>query len=109
MGRPQRLTYGQWRRRLGPVVELEDLPEALGINRKAAAKAIGMGELTFHSFRAVDGRVFRVVTKREVDRYRLTRRPLSIDSMRDALARMVRSQTPTTAGHRNEERDRPAA
>ena len=65
-----RMTMGQWRSRLGDAVALEQAPRLTGMSSMQVLKAVKTGKVPLHTFRASDGRVFRMVKTRDLQAYR---------------------------------------
>jgi len=63
------MTMGQWRRRLGDAVELEQAPRHSGMSSMQVLRAVKTGKVPLHTFRAADGRVFRMVKTRDLQAY----------------------------------------
>ncbi|MGB0766914.1 MAG: hypothetical protein ACPGYV_04315 [Phycisphaeraceae bacterium] len=63
------MTMGQWRRRLGDAVALEEAPRQSGLTSMQVLKAVKTGKVRLHTFRAADGRVFRMVKTRDLQAY----------------------------------------
>jgi hypothetical protein len=94
----QRMSYQQWREKLGQVVPLALVPELLRVDAAEVRAAIRRCDLAVHTFRADDGRVFRLVRLRDlqhVGRNRL----LTMQGMVRALRTMTddRGDTPRQA------------
>ena len=64
-----RMTMGQWREQLGDAVALEEAPRKLGVPSMALLRAVKTGKVPLHTFRAADGRVFRMVKAGDVQAY----------------------------------------
>ncbi|MEM9345752.1 MAG: hypothetical protein AAGB26_03950 [Planctomycetota bacterium] len=64
-----RMTMGQWRRRLGEAVALEEAPKLSGLSSMQVLRAVKTGKVPLHTFRAADGRVFRMVKTRDLQAY----------------------------------------
>ena len=65
-----RMSLSQWRQRLGDAVPLEEAPKTLGMPSMQVLRAVNSGKVPLHTFRAADGRVFRMVKTRDLDRYK---------------------------------------
>lgn len=63
------MTMGQWRRRLGDAVELEQAPKHSGMTSMQVLRAVKTGKVPLHTFRAADGRVFRMVKTHDLQTY----------------------------------------
>lgn len=57
----QKMTFRQWHATLRDPVHAEFVPEMLGISRDEFLRAAREGRLPIRTFRAGDGRVFRMV------------------------------------------------
>ena len=64
-----RMTKGQWRQRLGDAVSLEEAPARFGLPSMTLLMAVKTGKVPLHTFRAADGRVFRMVKTRDVQAF----------------------------------------
>ena len=64
-----RMTMGQWRQRLGDAVALEQAPKQFGLTSMQMLRAVKTGKVPLHTFRAADGRVFRMVKTRDLQAY----------------------------------------
>lgn len=64
-----RMTMGQWRNKLGDAVALEQAPKHSGLTSMQVLRAVKTGKVTLHTFRAADGRVFRMVKTRDLEAY----------------------------------------
>ena len=64
-----RMTMGQWRQRLGDAVALEQAPQQSGLTSMQVLRAVKTGKVPLHTFRAADGRVFRMVKTRDLQAY----------------------------------------
>lgn len=64
-----RMTMGQWRQRLGDAVALEQAPRQFGLTSMQMLRAVKSGKVPLHTFRAADGRVFRMVKTRDLQAY----------------------------------------
>ena len=69
------MTMGQWRKQLGDAVELERAPHQLGLPAMQLLRAVKTGKVPLHTFRAADGRVFRMVKTRDVQQYQANAAP----------------------------------
>ena len=65
-----RMTLGQWRKRLGDAVPLEQAPQQSGMPSMQVIQAVNRGKVPLHTFRAADGRVFRMVRTRDLEKYK---------------------------------------
>ncbi len=65
-----RMTLGEWRKRLGDAVALEEAPRQLGMPSMQVIQAVNRGKVPLHTFRAADGRVFRMVRTRDLEKYK---------------------------------------
>ncbi|MGB1124228.1 MAG: hypothetical protein ACPG4Q_03400 [Phycisphaeraceae bacterium] len=63
------MTMGQWRRRLGDAVALEQAPLHSGMSSMQVLRGVKTGKVPLHTFRAADGRVFRMVKTRDLQAY----------------------------------------
>ncbi len=63
------MTMGQWRSRLGDAVAFEQAPKQFGLTSMQVLRAVKTGKVPLHTFRASDGRVFRMVKTRDVQQY----------------------------------------
>lgn len=88
-----RMSMKQWKMNLGPAVPLEQVPAELEVPSIQVLKAVNDGRLRTHAFRAIDGRVFRMVRTRDLEAYqqRLSdpAPPITMDGMKRAFAEMV--------------------
>lgn len=64
-----KITMGQWRQQLGDAVPLEEAPRRLGVNSMQLLRAVKTGKVPLHTFRAADGRVFRMVKTADVQAF----------------------------------------
>ena len=64
-----RMTMGQWRQRLGDAIALEQAPRQSGLTSMQVLRAVKTGKVPLHTFRATDGRVFRMVKTRDLQAY----------------------------------------
>ncbi|MEO0475422.1 MAG: hypothetical protein AAF085_05525 [Planctomycetota bacterium] len=64
-----RMTMGQWRQRLGDAIALEQAPMQSGLTSMQVLRAVKTGKVPLHTFRAADGRVFRMVKTRDLQAY----------------------------------------
>ena len=64
-----RMTMGQWRQKLGDAVPIEEAPRKFGMAGMTLLMAVKTGKVPLHTFRAADGRVFRMVKTRDVIDY----------------------------------------
>ncbi|MEM6553302.1 MAG: hypothetical protein AAF750_14390 [Planctomycetota bacterium] len=88
----QRMTYGQWRASLGDAVELERVPKLLGMPPMLVASAVKAGRLRVSTFRAGDGRAFRMVRRSDVLAFRdgVQAKPLiTMEGLRRAFQTMA--------------------
>jgi hypothetical protein len=60
---------GQWRTKLGDAIELEQAPKHSGLTSMQVLRAVKTGKVPLHTFRAADGRVFRMVKTRDLQAY----------------------------------------
>ena len=90
-----RTTYKQWYAKLGDAVPVGLVPELLKIPQEQVIRAIHDGELTVHTFRSDNGRVYRMVRLRDIQIY--GKNPLTLQGMTRAVASMMHSsrQQPT--------------
>lgn len=86
---------GQWREKLGDAVALEDAPHKLGMPSMTLLKAVKTGKVPLHTFRAADGRVFRMVKTRDVQQYQAKppadQPAITIEGMKAAFKEMAES------------------
>jgi|GEM_PF-2053690 len=93
------MTMGQWRKQLGEAVELERAPYKLGLPAMQLLRAVKTGKVPLHTFRAADGRVFRMVKTRDVQQYQAnttaapapTQPAITMDGMKAAFREMAES------------------
>ena len=96
------MTMGQWRSRLGDAVALEQAPKQTGLTSMQVLRAVKTGKVPLHTFRAADGRVFRMIKTRDLQAYQAqggdahlptpTLKPkITIDGMKAALREMTGS------------------
>ncbi|MFI4859258.1 MAG: hypothetical protein ACIAXF_01115 [Phycisphaerales bacterium JB063] len=64
------MTMRQWKQALGEHIALEQVPRETGLPSMQIIRAVNQGELRMHTFRASDGRVFRVVRRSDLQAYR---------------------------------------
>ena len=90
-----RMTLGQWRQRLGDAVALEEAPKQLGMASMQVLRAVNTGKVPLHTFRAADGRVFRMVRTRDLEQYKAlptaAQPTITIDGMKAAFRQMTES------------------
>ena len=98
-----RMTMGQWRQRLGDAVALEHAPKQSGLTSMQVLRAVKTGKVPLHTFRAADGRVFRMVKTRDLQAYQAqtpappadpppTQQPqITMDGMKAAFREMAGS------------------
>lgn len=65
------MTMGQWRSKLGEAVALEHAPKQTGLTSMQVLRAVKTGKVPLHTFRAADGRVFRMVKTRDLEAYQI--------------------------------------
>ena len=82
-------TFKKWYAELGEAVPVGLVPELLNIPWQQVAGAIRRGELPVYTFRADNGRVFRMVRLLDLQLYR--KNPLTVQGMARALAAMMHS------------------
>lgn len=63
------MTMGQWRRRLGEAIALEQAPTQSGLSSMQVLRAVKTGKVPLHTFKAADGRIFRMVKTRDLQAY----------------------------------------
>ena len=63
------MTMGQWRRKLGDAIALEQAPDHSGMSSIQVLRAVKTGKVPLHTFRASDGRVFRMVKTRDLQAF----------------------------------------
>ena len=94
------MTMGQWRNRLGEAVSLEQAPKQSGLSSMQVLRAVKTGKVPLHTFRAADGRVFRMVKTRDLQAYQdqgsadapPTPKPaMTMDGMKAAFREMAES------------------
>lgn len=89
------MTMGQWRQRLGEAVALEEAPKKLGMPSMQVVRAVNSGKVPLHTFRAADGRVFRMVRTRDLEHYKTkpaAEQPtITMDGMKAAFKQMAES------------------
>ena len=86
------MTMSQWRQRLGDAVELEQAPRKLGMPSMQVLRAVNTGKVPLHTFRAADGRVFRMVRTRDLEQYRAqpaVQPTITIQGMKAAFKQMA--------------------
>ncbi|MAE65445.1 MAG: hypothetical protein CMJ18_14335 [Phycisphaeraceae bacterium] len=66
----RKLTLKQWCAALGAVVPLDLVPMLLGVSAGEIGRSVRRGALRVFTFRADNGRVFRMVRRVDLDRYR---------------------------------------
>lgn len=64
------MTMGQWRSKLGEAVALEQAPRQSGLTSMQVLRAVKTGKVPLHTFRAADGRIFRMVKTSDLQAYR---------------------------------------
>ena len=97
------MTMGQWRRRLGDAISLEQAPTQTGLTSMQVLRAVKSGKVPLHTFKASDGRVFRMVKTRDLQAYqtqapaplpqaKVTPKPkITMDGMKAAFREMAGS------------------
>ncbi|MFK7788100.1 MAG: hypothetical protein AB8C95_01235, partial [Phycisphaeraceae bacterium] len=96
------MTMGQWRSRLGEAVALEQAPKQSGLTSMQVLRAVKTGKVPLHTFRAADGRVFRMVKTRDLQAYHTqaetdapprnaTQPAITMDGMKAAFREMAGS------------------
>lgn len=88
------MTMGQWRQRLGDAVALEEAPSKLGMPSMQVLRAVNAGKVPLHTFRAADGRVFRMVKTRDLQAYQAQQaaKPvITMDGMKAAFKEIAES------------------
>lgn len=88
-GQTVKMTLLQWSTWLGEAVHLAEAPRASGLPALEIAQAIRRGKLRVREFRAVDGRVFRMIRKSELDRYAAARPRLTLEGMQRAFTKLA--------------------
>ncbi|MFN3165998.1 MAG: hypothetical protein ACE37H_02925 [Phycisphaeraceae bacterium] len=91
-----RMTMGQWRERLGDAVSLDEAPRQMGMASMQVVRAVNSGKVPLHTFRAADGRVFRMVRTRDLEAYKsqpaTTPKPaITMEGMKAAFKTMAES------------------
>lgn len=89
-----KMTMGQWRQQLGDAVALEEAPKKTGMPSMQLLRALKTGRVKLHTFRASDGRVFRMVRTRDIERYKAqaTQKPvITMEGMKAAFKEMAES------------------
>ena len=89
-----RMTMKQWRQQLGDAVALEEAPQTLGMPSMQVLRAVNSGKVPLHTFRAVDGRVFRMVRTRDLEAYKAQPAPeqtITMEGMKAAFRQMAES------------------
>lgn len=89
-----KMTLGQWRAQLGDAVPVDLAPGQLGIHAMQLLKGINTGKVPLHTFRAGDGRVFRMVKTRDVIAYRDSagaKPVITMEGMKAAFKEMAES------------------
>jgi len=87
-----KISMGQWRAKLGEAVTLEEAPTKTGMPSMQILKAVRTGRVPLHTFRAADGRVFRMIRTRDIEAYRaqLAAQPvITIEGMKAAFKEMA--------------------
>lgn len=85
---------GQWRQRLGDAVALEEAPKKLGMPSMQVVRAVNSGKVPLHTFRAADGRVFRMVRTRDLQAYQQqpkSQPAITMEGMKAAFKQMAES------------------
>ena len=91
------MTMGQWRKQLGEAVAFERAPHQLGLPAMQLLRAVKTGKVPLHTFRAADGRVFRMVKTRDVQQYQSktaaepVQPAITMDGMKAAFREMAGS------------------
>ena len=91
-----RMSMKQWRQKLGDAVALEDAPRQAGMPSMQVLRAVNSGKVPLHTFRAADGRVFRMVRTRDLEHYKAqpstAQQPaITMDGMKAAFKQMAES------------------
>lgn len=90
-----RMTLGQWRQQLGDAVHLEEAPRKLGLPSMQLLRGVNTGKVPLHTFRAADGRIFRMVKTRDVQAYRnsdaAAKPVITMEGMKAAFKEMAES------------------
>jgi hypothetical protein len=91
-----RMTMGQWRERLGDAVSLDEAPRQMGMASMQVVRAVNSGKVPLHTFRAADGRVFRMVRTRDLEAYKsqpaaTTKPAITMEGMKAAFKTMAES------------------
>jgi len=85
----RRITFQQWRAKLGPTMPLRMVPDVLGMTAEQVRRLVERRILEIHTFNALNGKVVRVVKTKDVDRIRQPKPKITIEGMRYAINRMV--------------------
>lgn len=89
------MSMKQWKQALGQALPLEQVPTTLDMPSMQVLKAVNDGQLRLHTFRATDGRVFRMVRTRDLEAYqqRLNepRPQITMEGMKRAFREMAES------------------
>ncbi|WP_428388402.1 hypothetical protein [Mucisphaera sp.] len=93
-----RMTFGDWKRRLGPAVPIERIPKMTGRSPQTIAAAVKAGQLPVHTFRAaaVTHRWVRLESLlRYLQQPKASARPkITIEDMARAFRQMVGEDRP---------------
>lgn len=85
----RRITFQQWRAKLGPTMALRMVPDVLGMSADQVRRLVERRILEVHAFTALNGKIVRVVKIKDVDRIRQPKPQITIEGMRYAIDRMV--------------------
>jgi hypothetical protein len=66
---PRTMTFGDWKKRLGPAVPLDRIPAITSRASHQIAAAVRAGELRVHTFRGANGKTYQWVRLEDVLRY----------------------------------------
>lgn len=89
-----KMTLGQWRQTLGDAVALEEAPARLNVPAMQLLRGVNTGKVPLYTFRAADGRVFRMVKASDVKQYQASaaaKPVITIDGMKAAFKQMAES------------------
>lgn len=100
------MTLRQWATLLGDAIPLADIVEETGLPAIELARAIRRGRIVVREFRAHDGRVFRMVRRKDLERYAAQRPRITLEGMQRAFAKMAGdTPQPTSATARTDHTD----
>ena len=92
----QRMTFKQWQEKLGKSMSIQVVPDALNLQPHEVGRLIKQGHLPLHTFRADDGRVYRMVRSRDVRMLAMVLRPPAIRDMARALHTLMNDKPTET-------------